>query len=68
MNMNKTLRISFALKNAYRVNSILYAIRQIPFVKKIVPVNLYGVRGPKIFANILSVIWEILSAFLGRFL
>lgn len=68
MNMNKTLRISFALKNAYRVNSILYAIRQIPFVKKIVPVNLYGVRGPKIFANILSVIWEILSAFLGKFL
>ena len=66
--MNKTLRISFALKNAYRVNSILYAIRQIPFVKKIVPVNLYGVRGPKIFANILSVIWEILSAFLGKFL
>ncbi len=66
--MNKTLRISFSLKNTYRVNGILYSIRQIPLLKKVVPVNLYGVRGPKIFANILSVIWEILSAFLGKFL
>lgn len=66
--MNKTLRISFSLKNTYRVNSILYSIRQIPILKRIVPVNLYGIRGPKIFANILSAIWEILSTFLGKFL
>lgn len=66
--MNKVLRISFSLKNAYRVNSILYALKQIPFVKKLLPNALYGVRGLKVFANVLSAIWEIISVFLGKFL
>ena len=66
--MNKTLKISFALKNTYRVNSILYALKQMLLIKMILPSVLYGARGLKIFANILSVIWEILSAFLGKFI
>lgn len=66
--MNKTLRIAFSLKNTYRVNSILYSLKQIPLIKKILPQSVYKVRGLKIFANILSVIWEILSVFLGKFL
>ena len=66
--MYKTLRISFSLKNTYRVNSILFAIKQIPLIKKILPDALYGVRGLKIFANIISVIWEVISVFLGKFL
>ena len=28
--MGKTFRISFSLRNTYRVNSILYALKQIP--------------------------------------
>lgn len=64
--MNKTLRISFALKNTYRVNSILYALKQIPLIKKLLPDALYRVWGLKVFANVLSVIWEILSVFLGK--
>ena len=66
--MYKTLRISFSLKNTYRVNSILYAIKQIPLIKKILPDALYGVRGLKIFANIISVIWEIVTFFIGKLL
>lgn len=66
--MNKTLQISFSLKNTYRVNSILYSLKQIPLIKKLLPQALYKVRGLKIFANILSVIWEVVSAFLGKFL
>ena len=66
--MNKTLKISFALKNTYRVNSILYALKQMLLIKMILPSVLYGARGLKIFANILSAIWEILSAFLGKFI
>lgn len=66
--MNKTLRISFALKNTYRVNSILYALKQIPLLKKILPSSLYQVRGFKILANVLSVIWEVICVFLGKFL
>ena len=66
--MNKTLKISFSLKNTYRVNGILYSLKQIPLVKRILPATLYRVRGLKIFANVLSLLWEIISVFLGKFL
>ena len=66
--MNKTLRISFALKNTCRVNGILFSLKQIPLLKRLLPASLYGVKGLKIFANILSALWEILSIFLGKFL
>ncbi|HJB16387.1 MAG TPA: hypothetical protein IAA05_10165 [Candidatus Blautia excrementipullorum] len=66
--MNKTLRISFSLRNTYRVNGILYSLKQIPLLKKILPEALYRLRGLKIFANLLSGIWEIISVFLGKFL
>ena len=66
--MYKTLRITFSLKNTYRVNSILYSLKQIPLLKRLLPDALYGIQGFKIFANILAIIWEILSIFLGKFL
>ena len=66
--MNKTLRISFSLKNTYRVNGILFFLKQIPFLKKIFPEMVYQVKGFKIFANLLSVLWEIVSTFLWKFL
>lgn len=66
--MNKTLKISFSLKNTYRVNSILYSLKQIPLVKKLLPESLYQVREIKILANILSVLWELVSILLGKLL
>lgn len=66
--MNKTFRISFSLKNTYRVNTILYSIKQIPLIKKIVPGTVYQIHGFKVLANILSVLWEIGSVFLGKLL
>ena len=66
--MLNTLRISFSLKNTYRVNSILYSIRQIPLLKHLLPATIYQVRGFKIFANVLSVLWEVTSVFLGKLL
>ena len=66
--MNKTLKISFSLKRTYRVNGILFSLKQIPLLKRLLPVTLYKVKGLKIFANILSVLWEIVSAFIGKFL
>lgn len=66
--MIKTLRISFSLKNAYTVNGILHAIKQMPILKKILPGTIYQVRGFKIFANVLSVLWEIFKAFFGKLL
>lgn len=64
--MRNTLRISFSLKNTYRVNSILYAIKQIPVLKKILPDSLYRMIGFKIAGNILSWIWEVLSSIFGK--
>lgn len=66
--MNKTLKISFSLKNTYRVNGILFSLKQIPLLKRLLPAALYKVRGLKIFANVLSVLWEIVSAFIGKLL
>lgn len=66
--MIKALKMSFSLKNTYRVNGILFSLKQIPLLKRLLPATLYQVKGLKIFANILSVLWEIASAFMGKFL
>ena len=66
--MIKTLRISFSLRNTYRVNSILYSIRQIPLIKNIFLETIYRMQGFKVLANVLSVFGEIISAFLGKIL
>ena len=54
--MHKTLRISFSLKNTYRVNGILFSLKQIPLLKRLLPAALYKAKGLKIFANIVSVL------------
>ena len=41
--MKKTFILSFSLKNTYRVNGILYSLKQIPLVKRLLPEALYGV-------------------------
>ena len=64
--MLDTLRISLSLKNTYRVNSILYSLKQIPVLRRFLPSYLYRVRALKRFANVLSVIWEIISVFLWK--
>ncbi|NCB92738.1 MAG: hypothetical protein EOM40_09260 [Clostridia bacterium] len=66
--MADTLRISFALKNTYRVNTILYSLKQVPIIKRVLPDTLYQVKELKILANVISVIWETASAFLGKLL
>lgn len=66
--MINTFRISFSLKNTYRVNNILYAIKQIPLIKNLFPDSLYQVQELKILACIISIIWEVSTTFLGKFL
>lgn len=66
--MYRTFKIAFSLKNTYRVNTILYSLKQIPFIKRILPQELYRDSDLKIFANIVSGIWEFIKAFLGKFL
>lgn len=66
MTTSKTLSISFSLKNTYRVNTILYSLKQIPLVRNLLPDALYQARGLKVFANIISAIIELLSIFAGK--
>ncbi len=64
--MTKTLRLSFSLRITYRVNAILYSLKQMPLIKRLLPQTLYSSRGLKLFAGVLVGIWELLSVFLGK--
>ncbi len=64
--MIKTFITSFKLKNTYRTNSIIYSIKQLPIIRKILPNSLYKNRGIKILATIISILYEIISIFIGK--
>lgn len=64
--MLNTFITSFKLKNTYRVNSIIYSIKGFPFINKILSNSLYKNKFLKIFGNIISVLWEIISTFLWK--
>lgn len=64
--MNKTFKISYALKNTYRVNTILFSLKQVPLLKRVLPDTLYRERAFKILAVILSALWDLVSMFAGK--
>ncbi len=66
--MLESFIISFRLKNTYMANSIIYSIKGLPVLNKILPNRLYKSGGLKVFANIVSILWEIVNTFLGKFL
>lgn len=66
--MFNTLLNSFRLSNAYYANTLIYRLKKLPIIKKIIPSTLYASKGLKIFANILSTIIKVLFAFIGKFI
>ena len=66
--MLDTFITSFRLKNTYRTNTIIYSIRCLPIIGKLLPASLYGSGGLKTFANVISVLWEIAGTFIGKIL
>ena len=64
--MLKTFITSFKLQNTYRTNSIIYSIKQLPLIKRILPNSLYKSKGLKIFAGIISILLEIINIFIGK--
>ena len=54
--MLKTFITSFKLQNTYRTNSIIYSLKQLPLIKRILPNGLYKSKGLKIFAGIISIL------------
>ncbi len=66
--MLDTFITSFRLKNTYRTNAIIYSVRCLPVIGRKLPSSLYGSGGLKTFANVISVLWEIAGAFIGKIL
>ncbi len=64
--MLNTFLITFRLRNTYKANSVIWALKGIPLIRKLLPSSLYASRGLKLFANILGGIWEFTFAFLGK--
>ena len=64
--MLKTFITSFKLQNTYRTNSIIYSLKQLPLIKRILPNSLYKSKGLKIFAGIISILVEIINIFIGK--
>ncbi len=64
--MLETFVQSFRLRNTYKTNGIIWSLKGIPLIKRLLPASLYASRGLKIFANIISGIWEFISAFTGK--
>lgn len=64
--MVRSFITSFKLKNTYRVNTIIYSIKQMPIIKKILPSSIYKSKELKTFANIVSALIEIFSIFIGK--
>jgi len=64
--MTDSFEISFKLKNTYRTNGIIYTLRSTPLIKKLLPSALYGSRDLKTIVNVISIIWEVISAFIWK--
>lgn len=64
--MVKTFRQAFRVKCTYRANSLLYALKQIPILKKMIPQAAYSVPVLKVLAVIAFAIWEIGVTFVTK--
>lgn len=64
--MLKTLKNMFGLRKAYKSNSILYVLRQLPLIKKILPPALSVSKPLNIIVTTLYVIGEILNLFMWK--
>lgn len=66
--MIETFITSYKLQNTYKVNSILYSIKQFPILKKILPSDIYQKDFFKIIGNILTLSINISMTFAKKLL
>lgn len=64
--MVKALRISFSLRITYKVNAVIYFLRQILLIGKYLPEDLYSHLWIKILATVAAFGWELTTAMLGK--
>ena len=66
--MFRSFLLSFRLRNAYKINTFIYALKSIPGIRKLLPDKLYQSKILKIIGNIISILLEIIDIFLGKLL
>lgn len=66
--MIESFKTSFALRNTYRTNSIIYSVRSLPLLRRKLKGTLYANRNLKQLATILSIQSEIGSIFIWKIL
>lgn len=64
--MFRTFLVSQRLKNAYRVNGVIFSLKSFPLIKHILPDEAYASKGLKIFGGIISALMEVGSVFLPK--
>ncbi len=64
--MLETIKISYKLRIAYLVNGILYFLKKIPLVKKILPESLYDNSVLKNIITIITMIYNMFKTFIGK--
>ena len=66
--MIHTFITSFRLRNTYKVNTFIYALKSVPGIRKLLPDKLYQNKTLKIIGNIVSILLEIINIFIGKLL
>ena len=64
--MIKTLRITFSLRFAAKVNAVLYVLKHFPLLGRCFPDDVYRVRWLKGLASVVAFFWELGAAVLGK--
>ena len=58
--------LSLRLRITYRINGILYWLKRVPLLKKLLPGNIYDAGWLKSLALVLAVLAEFFTFFLGK--
>ena len=64
--MFRSFLLSFRLRNAYKINTFIYALKSIPGIRKLLPDKLYQSKILKIIGNIISILLEIINILIGQ--
>lgn len=66
--MTETFITAFRLKITYRVNGVIYSIKQLPIIGKKLPVSLYSCHPLKILGTVISILIELFNIFATKLL
>lgn len=66
--MSETFILSFRIRNSYRANGIVYRLRSLPLLRRVLSENLYSNKAVKGFANIAALLAELSSLFVWKIL